>query len=162
MLWRISGISQELLHLKQEKITWKPIMMTHDIRFDIIYLLIFSLPGILDSWQRLWTHSQPPSRRLEIGLGQNTPGHRHVFGHCYTKKIDPPPRIPLMHFVDLSLRSYSLCVAQCHNFGKCMKVIVKLGRTNTMTNTDKDKKVENKWIIDCSAILRLYSNLIVF
>ena len=47
-----------------------------------------------------------------------------------------------------------ICVRQCHNFGKCIKVIVKLRKTNTMTNTwsetktktDKDKKVESKRI----------------
>ena len=44
------------------------------------------------------------------------------------------------------------CVGRCHNFGKCVEVIVQLRMTNTMTNTwgktktmtDKDKKVENK------------------
>ena len=54
-----------------------------------------------------------------------------------------------MHFDVSSLRSYRFCVGQCC---KCMEVIVKIGKTYTMTNTcgktktktDKDKKVDNK------------------
>ena len=49
--------------------------------------------------------------------------------------IPPPLGVPSMHFDVLSFRSYTLCVGQCRNFGKCMEVIVKLGKTNTMTNT---------------------------
>ena len=52
------------------------------------------------------------------------------------------------------VKYYFLCRAMSH-FGKCMEVIVKLGKTNTMTNawgktktkTDKDKKVKSKRIL---------------
>ena len=52
--------------------------------------------------------------------------------------------LPLMHFDVSSLRRYRFCVGLCRNFGKCMEVIVKKGKTNTWgkTKTDKDKKVE--------------------
>ena len=50
----------------------------------------------------------------------------------------------MMHFDVSSLRRYRFCVGLCRNFGKCMEVIVKKGKTNTWgkTKTDKDKKVE--------------------
>ena len=54
-----------------------------------------------------------------------------------------------MH-IDIS--SYTSCVGQCGNIEKCMEILVKIGKTSTMTNTwgktkiDKDKKVENKRI----------------
>ena len=58
----------------------------------------------------------------------------------------------LLQIDDASFGSYTLCVGQCRNFGKCMEVIVMIGKTNSMTNTwgetktktDKDMKVENK------------------
>ena len=58
----------------------------------------------------------------------------------------PPPSI---HFDVSSLRSYRFCVRRCRNYGKCMEVIVKTGKTNTMTNmwatkTDTDNKVIKK------------------
>ena len=54
----------------------------------------------------------------------------------------------------LTFRIYRICVGQCHHFGKCREVTVKLGKTNTMTNTwgktktktPRDKKVESKRI----------------
>ena len=60
----------------------------------------------------------------------------------------------MIHVHLLSFRSYTVCVGQCPNFEKCMEVIVKLGKTNTMTKTwgktktttDKGKKVEGKRI----------------
>ena len=39
------------------------ILRWHMMTYDQISSWI-CLPGILDSWHRLWTHSQPPSRRL--------------------------------------------------------------------------------------------------
>ena len=59
------------------------------------------------------------------------------------RKMDPP-RVPSMHFDVSSLRRYRFCVGLCRNFGKCMEVIIKTGKTNTLgkTKTDKDKKVE--------------------
>ena len=68
------------------------------------------------------------------------------------REMDPPP--PSMHFDVSSFSRYRFCVGQCLDFGKFMEVIVKLGKTNTMTNTwgktktktPRDKKVESKRI----------------
>ena len=78
----------------------------------------------------------------------------------------PPHPPPSKHPVVSSLRSYRLSVGdrQCRNFGKCMEVIVKIGKTNTMTNTWERQRQTNtrmaeneeqlfSSVIDCSAIL---------
>ena len=62
MLCHISGIPQELFYLNGKRLL-ENILRWHTMTYDGISSL-FCLPGILDSWHRLWTHSQPPSRRL--------------------------------------------------------------------------------------------------
>ena len=62
------------------------------------------------------------------------------------------PPLPSKHFNGASLKRYKFCVGHGRDFGKCMGVIVKIGKTNTMANTwgktktktDKDKKMEKK------------------
>ena len=46
----------------------------------------------------------------------------------------------LMHIDVSSLRNYVFSVGPGRNFRKCMEVIVKIGKTNTMTNTWKRQR----------------------
>ena len=80
-------------------------------------------------------------------------GKEGISGQWYLLEIWPP-RMPAMHFDVASFRSYRLWVGQGHNFGKCMEVIVKLGKTNAMTNTwGKTKAQTIFWAIPLSSLV---------
>ena len=94
MLWRISGISQERLHLKQVKITWKPMMMTHDMWHKIWYHLSTYIRSTWNSGFMTTSLNALTASLTTTGdwIRSEYPRTKTFFGSLIPKKNRPPLR----------------------------------------------------------------------